>query len=297
LFYRHYILQQREDKLESYLIDGKVIHCLLLDNGSFDQDFILMPSTVPTGNTRFIVDRIYENVREAPGLLENYSVEILDLLREINLHQKLKTDTQRLEKIITEDTKNYFEFLKIRGSKTLVDDETLKRCNEAVAILRMNNQVEYLLGLLKNEMDNVDIHNEMFLTAETDKPFGLKGIVDNVKIDHDKKIIYINDLKTTGKTISDFKETVEFYNYWAQAAIYERLIRYRFSELLTNDWQVIFTFVVIDKYNQVYPFEVTPKTMLDWQIKLELNLAEAIWHYENRDYVLPYQFATGKVTL
>ena len=26
LYYKHYVLQQREEKLESYLIDGKVIH-------------------------------------------------------------------------------------------------------------------------------------------------------------------------------------------------------------------------------------------------------------------------------
>ena len=60
LFYKHYILQQREDKLESYLIDGKVIHCLLLDDGSFDQQFILTPGTLPTGNTRSVVDKIFE---------------------------------------------------------------------------------------------------------------------------------------------------------------------------------------------------------------------------------------------
>ena len=43
LFYNHYILKQKEDKIESYLIDGKVIHNLLLDDGRFDQNFVLLP--------------------------------------------------------------------------------------------------------------------------------------------------------------------------------------------------------------------------------------------------------------
>ena len=146
-------------------------------------------------------------------------------------------------------------------------------------------------------MDNVDIHNEIFITAETDKPFGLKGVLDNVKIDHVKKIIYINDLKTTGKTISDFKETIEFYNYWVQAAIYWRLVAYRFHEHLNDDWKMVFSFIVVDKYNQVYPFEVSFETMQQWQIKLEEKLTEAAWHYDKRDYTLPYEFATGKVIL
>ena len=301
LFYKHYILQQREDKLESYLIDGKVIHCLLLDDGSFDQQFILTPGTLPTGNTRSVVDKIFEIHKNGgasdDSVLAQYPQDILQILKDINLHQSLKTDAQRLDKIITDESRSYFEFLKLRGNKELIDDETLKRCNEAVTALRDNPQVCDLLGLLISEMDNVDIHNEIFITAETDKPFGLKGVLDNVKIDHVKKIIYINDLKTTGKTISDFKETIEFYNYWVQAAIYWRLVAYRFHEHLNDDWKMVFSFIVVDKYNQVYPFEVSFETMQQWQIKLEEKLIEAAWHYDKRDYTLPYEFATGKVIL
>jgi hypothetical protein len=299
LFYRHYILQQREDKLESYLIDGKVIHCLLLDNGSFDTQFMLSPSTLPTGNTKLVVDRVFARHEKDSGKgLFSYKDEIIAILKEINLHQALKTDVQRVEKIINEQTHSYWEFLQIRGSKDIIDDETLARCNEAVAILRLNPQVCELLGLLTNEMQDVEIFNEIFLTAETDKSFGLKGFVDNIKLDRDKKIIFINDLKTTGKTISDFQETIEFYNYWAQAAIYYRLVCYLYNQLLEDpSWKVVFNFIVIDKYNQVYPFEVSQATMNAWLIKLESNLNEAEWHYTNRNYTLPYQFATGKVIL
>ena len=300
LFYRHYILQQREDKLESYLIDGKVIHCMLLDNGSFDDQFILTPATLPSGNTKAIVNKVFAEMSEVPGdlgLLDEYDQAILLGLKQMNLHQSLKTDAQRLAKIITDETKSYWDFLKVRGNKDLIDDETLARCNAAVEALRTNEKVCHLLGLLTNEMEHVDIYNEQFLNAETDKPFGLKGVVDNIKINFDEKIIYINDLKTTGKTITDFKETIDFFNYWAQAAIYERLVRYKFSDLITEEWKVVFNFIVIDKYQQVYPFEVSSETMNNWQLKLESNLDEAAWHYTNREYTLPHQFATGKVIL
>jgi len=298
LFYKHYILQQREEKLDSYLIDGKVIHCLLLDNGSFDEQFILMPSTLPTDNTRKLVDKIYDQVKEAPGLLENYTVEILEYLKEVKLHKSLKTDQQRLDKILTDDAKSYFEFLKIKGKKDLLDSETMQRCNEAVDILRANSKVCDLLGLLVSEMDNVDLYNEKLYTIDIDYPFGLKGVVDNIKVDHDKKTIYVNDLKTTSKTIVDFKETIEFYNYWSQAAIYHRLVHYNFHQLLSQEgWKLVFNFIVIDKYQQVYAFEVTEGTMLEWQMRLEEKLKEAAWHYNSKDYSLPKEFAEGKVVL
>lgn len=307
LFYKHYILQQREEKLESYLIDGKVIHCLLLDNGSFEEQFMLMPSTLPTDNTRKLVDAIYEKVKEAPGILENYTVEILEYLKEVKLHQSLtddkkapwKTgDEKRLEKILTEDAKSYFEFLKIKGNKDLLDSETMQRCNEAVDILRADPKVCELLGLLISEMDNVELHNEKFFNIDIDYPFGLKGVLDNVKVDHDKKTIFVNDLKTTSKTIADFKETIEFYNYWSQAAIYHRLAHFNFHELLAQEgWKIVFNFIVIDKYQQVYCFEVSEGTMAEWQLRLEEKLKEAEWHYNTRNYSLPKAFAEGTVIL
>lgn len=306
LYYRHYVLQEKEEKLDSYLIDGKVIHCLLLDDGSFDRQFMLMPSTLPTDNTRRLVDAIYEQVKEGPGLLENYTVEILDYLKQINLHQSLaddkkapfKTgDEKRLEKILTEDAKSYFEFLKVKGDKDLLDSITMQRCTDAVEVLRNHGEVSELLGLMKSEMDNIDVYNEIFMSVETDKPFGLRGYIDNVKINHDTKIIYVNDLKTTGKTIVDFPETVDFYNYWAQAAIYERLAAFQYVDLIMKGYTIVFNFIVIDKYQQVYVFEVSRKTLDEWQLKLEGKLDEAAWHYNNKSYSLPYEFAKTKVIL
>lgn len=299
LFYRHYILQQREEKLDSYLIDGKVIHCLLLDDGSFDKQFILMPASLPGDSTRKVVDKIYDRVKEGPGLLENYDTEILETLKEINLHQSLKTDKQRIEKIVTEDSKSYFEFLKIKGEKILLDPETLQRCNEAVDAVKNDSKSCALLGLVRHEMENIDVFNEIPMQTDLiDEPFGVKGIIDNIKVDYDAKIVHINDLKTTGKTITDFKETIEFYNYWAQAAMYMNLVKDSFKELMKDgDWKVIFHFVVIDKYNQVYAFEVSPETMLSWEDRLTKKLLEFKWHYTEKKYVLPYEFATRNVIL
>lgn len=298
LFYKHYILQEKEEKLDSYLIDGKIIHCLLLDDGSFNEQFILMPSTLPTENTRRLVDAIYERVKEGPGHLADYSVEILEYLKEVNLHQSLKTDQQRLDKILTDDAKFYFEFLKVKGNKILIDSVTLERCNESVEVLMNNSQVCELLGSLRSEMDNIDVYNEIALQIDKgDFAFGLKGILDNIKVDHATKIININDLKTTTKTITDFPETVEFYNYWLQAAIYCRLVGAKFSNLVDEGYKMVFNFIVIDKYNQVYAYEVSDKTMLDWDTKLIEKMLEAAWHYNNRSYILPKKFMEGKVYL
>lgn len=304
LYYKHYILQQREEKLDSYLIDGKVIHNLLLDDGSFDKNFILLPSTLPTGNSRLVIDKVFEIHKNGGAadisILAQYPQDILEILKNINLHQSLKTDEQRLAKIITEENSSYFEFLKLKGSKDLIDSETLQRCNEAVDVLKNNSKVTELLGTYRSEMENTKIYNELELSLDSGillRPFGLKGVVDNMKIDYDAKTVYINDLKTTGKTISDFKETIEFYNYNLQAAIYHKLVEEETKDIRGIDWNIVFHFIVIDKYMQVYAFEVSKVTMMNWLDVLNKKLDEAEWHYKNKKYNLPFQFETSQVIL
>lgn len=307
LYYKHYILQQREEKLDSYLIDGKVIHNLLLDDGSFEKNFILLPSNLPTGNSRLVIDKIFEKHKEhvlssfgTIGTLDDFGKDILEILKQINLHQSLKTDAQRFAKIITEENISYFEFLKLKGSKDLIDSETLQRCNEAVDVLKNDSKVTDLLGTYRSEMENTKIYNELELSLESSvlgRAFGLKGIIDNIKVDYDNKTVYINDLKTTGKTISDFKETIEYYNYNLQAAIYHKLVKNMLKDIMNADWNIVFNFIVVDKYTQVYPFEVSKVTMAIWLDILNKKLDEAEWHYKNNKYNLPYEFETGQVIL
>lgn len=304
LFYRYYVLQQRDEELGAHLLDGKVIHCLLLDDGSFDKQFMLSPATLPTGNTKLVVEKVMahrdtlDSVMSIDTLMDFTDV-IIATLKEIKLHQTLKTDAQRIEKIATPEAESYFQFLKIKGDKEIIDQETLKRCNDAVTAVRENSTACNLLALIRHEMENIDIFNEVPMQSDLQNvyPFGIKGIIDNIKIDYDKYIVYINDLKTTGKTVTEFKESVEFYNYWAQAAMYHEMVKDNFKDLLTDEWQVVFTFIVVDKYNQVYSFEVCTATMNEWKNKLDEKLKEVAWHYTSKSYRLPYLFEKTKVML
>ena len=123
VYYNHYVLKEREDKTEAYLIEGKVVHCLLLEDGSFQDKFIVSPASLPTDNTKKLVDKIFEGIAKTENKdvsLQSLSEPILAQLKEINLHQSLKTDDQRLSKVITEESISYFEFLKQRKGKILL---------------------------------------------------------------------------------------------------------------------------------------------------------------------------------
>lgn len=305
VFHQLYVLGIKEEKIESHLVQGKIIHALLLEEEKFQDIFVISPANLPSGNPRTVIDRVFFHHTELKRngdtreQLDEFKDAILDVMKDMNYHQSLKTDQQRLDKLLTPDVYNYWEFLQKKGSKTLIDQESYDFCKSAVDLIKTNPQICDLIACNNTEFDNREVLNEQYLQIELrDKVFGLKGIVDNIVIDHDKKTIFVNDIKTTSKDLKDFPETVDFYSYWLQAVMYTTLVAMNYKELLEiNQYQIKFHFVVIDRAFQTYAFPVSESTLSKWLEKFKEIIDIADWHYTNRSYELPYQFAKGLVAL
>ena len=299
LFYKDYILKERETKMEKHLIEGRLIHLLLLEPNRFNEEFVMSPLKMPTDS----VKKVLRNVSSKIVNLNNYKLkdlddQILKALKEENLYQSFKEDQKRLDKIITEESEEYFKFLLTTG-KTIIDADTFARCMDRVVIIRANDEVTKLLMQEGTDwdLDHIQVYNEKKLECKLNNfKFGLKGIIDKYIIDDEAKTITIVDLKTTAKPLENFAETVDFYNYWLQAAIYSLLVMKNVDEN-QQDYKIIFKFVVIDKYDQVYVFPVSEETQIKWINSLREALTEANYHYSERKYDLPYVFANGNVTL
>ena len=301
MFYNHYVLKQKEDSTDSHLVIGRVLHCLLLEPANFDNQFAVMTSKIPSENNKKIIDNIFKNylVNQNNTLtLEDYSKDILTHLLTINLHQSLKTDQQRLDKILTDENNEYFEFLKLSLGKTVIDQTILDNCKMSLDVIKANDDVRALLQLDKiQEDDEIEVYNELIVSmSDKNLPFGFKGVLDNVVVDHNSKTIFINDLKTSGKSIQDFPESVDYYKYWIQGIIYVMLASEKFLKD-KQDWNVQLTFIVIDKYNQVYPYQVSSESLNKWKIDFEKIVTQIKWHYDNKQYDLPYDLALGNVKL
>jgi hypothetical protein len=227
-----------------------------------------------------------------------FQQEILQVLIDQNLYQTLKLDDARLDKIQTADNQSYWDYLK-NSSKDAIDNDTLEKCKDQAENIKNNKDVMALFKDVQTdfELDPIETHAEKYLTSDLlGKPFGLHGYLDYYKIDHSTKTVTICDLKTTSKTISEFKETIDFYNYWLQAAIYCKLVFANLAET-EQEYNILFKFVVVDKYNQVYVFDVTDQTLNDWAVALEDVIERANYHYTEKNYSLPYDFLLGNIKL
>jgi hypothetical protein len=316
-FYSHYILRQKEDSTDTHLIAGRAAHCLLLEPDKFDEQFIMLPGKIPTESNKVIIDHVFNNhylsMNNSTLDLVDFSQEILNQLLTNNLYQNLADDKKpckdhtmytgdekRLAKILTDNNKEYFTFLKEKESKTVIDSTVKAKAEETVACLKANSNVCALMALGHDNSKGVTVYSELALLTETDDfDFGFKGIIDNVVVDENIKTIFINDLKLTNKPIQDFPSAVDYYRYDIQASMYLGLAYEKFIKDRPDaeEWNIIFTFIVADKYNQVYPFQVSNETVTRWKDEFKLVINTLDYHYKNRDYTLPYELAIGNIKL
>jgi len=309
ILYKEYILKDREDSTAKYLLEGILIHYLVLENEGFDDKFITLADSLP-GDTNIAVAKIaftaYEQANDPYLELKDFRSEILQALVDINKHQSLKDttagtgDDKRVAKIVEPKTEEYFEFLKNKKGRTIIDSALLEKCERRADVVKANSEIMELLGKTRTPIENqFAVYNELPLDCapENDAPYGFKGILDNLTVDVATKTVRINDFKTTSKKLEDFGETVKIWNYWLQAAVYVKLVKCFLSKILTPEWNIEFRFIVFDKYDHLYPFLVKQGTLESWEKDFEEVQKEALYHYTTRDYKLPYAYAKGLIKL
>ena len=302
LFYSHYILGQRDDTEDKNMVEGKLIHCLLLKPESFDDEFVLSSVNVPSDNPKKLLQTLFAHYKELKSTgdaredLHEFSNAIIDILVDMNLYQSLKTDAQRLDKIITEDNVAYWDYMKKAEGRTVIDHDTHAFATAVVDKIKSKPVVMDVMGFFGDSMNGVTKQNEIEL-AKFDEEFlfGLRGFVDNLVFDNMNKEIRVNDLKKTSKDIGSFTDSIEYFRYWMQAAIYYMLVEHVYlSQPAYADYKISFRFVVVDPYMQIAPIRVSDETMQEWLVKTKEKIAQANYHFENKSFELPYEFLINK---
>ena len=305
-YYDYYVLGNKEKKSAKFFDEGTLIHALVLEPDTINDKFVKMGIATPSDSTKACLDHLLTLERNATEL-EEYSEEIIDYLKEINLHQSLVDDKKagkdgkmytgdekRLAKIINENSIEYFRIMCEGREKIIVDAAMWDKCyTKAMELLKH----PYLQMLLK-ETNESSFRTELELNAKIeDVKYGIKGVLDIIRVDKSQKKIYVSDLKTMSGSIKTFKDSVEKYGYWLQGAIYSCLAKSLAVGGAMN-YTVEVSFIVIDSDNQVYPFVVTEQTLVDWRVRMyDLINTEIDYHITNKDFNLPYEYANNLITL
>lgn len=306
-YYKHYVLNEREVKKGKHFDEGSLIHCMVLEPEELQNRFVNMGVPTPSDNTKACIDYLLSLERNASEL-EEYAQEIVDYLKEINLHQSLVDDKKpdkngvmltgdqkRVAKIVNENTIEYFRIMVEAREKTIVDAASWDKCYAKAQAILTN---EKALFLLKPVNDTDEVRYELELSDRPDElQFGVKGILDVIKVDRVNKTIYVSDIKSHGGKLKDFKDSAEKYDYWLQPVIY-KLLAQSLLRKQAFDFKIEFNFIVVDQNDNVYCFPVGEETYEKWMKQLVYMInTEANYHLTTQDFTLPYQFANNLVSL
>lgn len=106
------------------------------------------------------------------------------------------------------------------GDKIIISRDMLESVTKAKELLLAN---EFTYPYFFNSQIETELLHQLPIYF-TYRGMGCKALLDGVLIDHKEKIIKPFDLKTTGRSVWEFKDSFLQYGYYRQCAFYEQAL-------------------------------------------------------------------------
>lgn len=203
-----------------------------------------------------------------------------------------------VEKFNDSLNQKYFNFLKESNGKLSISKQNLWLIEKAKTNLTNNKKsFDLLFNDFIHEKNGVEIFNEYPIEFEYEG-IKCKAKIDKLFIDHKNKKIVLVDLKTTGKPISKFKESVQFYEYNRQLAWYKLAINTKFK--LDYEFEIFIIAIAMDtSCDEVIVYKIPNKLIASGEdsYKKLINLYKEHLKYGFDFPIEYYQSKDGSVLL
>lgn len=198
------------------LILGTAIHQLYLER----EEFYLVPHiNKPSSKLGLVIDSIYKY------RLRGHSIDdaIMLACKEVNYYSD-SISPKRIKTIIKSGLEYYYNLKSIIDDNAVILSERDRLvCEKCLNNLNVNEQINRLMFPEDSEFYNEDAFFATFKAQYNDKEVDLKFKmkIDNWSINQETFKIRLNDLKTTGHMLGQFREkSIIGYHYGRQIAAY-----------------------------------------------------------------------------
>lgn len=220
----------KHSKYSDALIFGSAVHELVLQPELFELCEVV---DRPTAKLGFMADELYNHYCN-DALTDEAIIAASDKIS----YYKGKMTPDRIQ-AVKDGGKEYWRTRKIYETSRketnvtpiFLDPKSRERVNECIKALTNNEKIMNLLhptGLLEDPISENE--QAILLDVKVEIPdfdpfvLRLKAKLDNYTIDKETNTITVNDVKTIGKIVSEFKNNFETYHYHRELAIYSWLL-------------------------------------------------------------------------
>ena len=219
---------QRSDSLRF----GSAVHTLVLQK----DDFLLVDSVdAPTAKAHYMGEYLFD-IMKRNNTVSPTDAEIIEASNVIDYYKDKMTDTKikELRLKCSEYWTQRFLFEKdYNGNQVPIylDPKSRDKLHSCLDNIEKDTNIQSLLhpeGIAEEPI--VGNEKTILIDVRVDSPKGsfilkLKSKLDNYSIDKESCIITVNDLKTTGRPISEFNKAIDKYHYNREIAMYSWLLK------------------------------------------------------------------------
>lgn len=275
--YKFIVNRYKEGEDTDSLGFGRYYHTFILEPENLSTKYIVSDFSLPEGKMATIIQRIVNTKNRGEKITK-------DILEKFKLELELSYSVDTIIKKIKEEIKlkKYFEFLSNSSNKEIVClDDYLLAHNMSEVLLKVS---DYFKSIDHHNHDYADFRElDIFWTYSE---IECKSKIDWLRIDFNRKKIYIKDLKTTSDSnTSQFIRSIKYYGYDIQASFYIHAViwwfkkRYNISDemFILDKWEVEFSLI---PQKTSAPFQVLDEIVL---LPESLQSAEVLWQTKIRE--------------
>lgn len=214
---------ENKHKASSALSLGSAVHCMTLQ----PDEFRLAPKcSKPTAKLGMMADFLYPYYRINKEVTEEQIIKASNVID----YYKGKMDKKKIDNVLDKCTK-YWAYRVVYDIQEgdykepiFLDDASYDKCISCLESIKDNISIQNWLHPI-NAISKNEAALLMDFKYTDDKGsciIKFKAKLDNFTIDKDS--IVLNDLKTTGHYVDQFKDSFEKYHYYRQGACYSYLL-------------------------------------------------------------------------
>jgi len=293
--YRRYKDNQNQESASFFNV-GSAVHCKVLEPKEFNDRFIIMNIETPSP--------MYEAYIKA--LIRTRPAEAGDMISQmqlsswiINAHAEsgFKWSSDKVWENFNNDPKlkGYYDILlKAEGKVVLSesDGKAIDACVEGIKSHAKASELLYghLLSTTNNEQEVIWRHPKF-------PKFKMKSIFDRLIVNTAKKQVILVDIKSTSKSVYDFKYSYKTYKYYRQMALYRQAVIWYLQDQKLNpsEWTINVYMVVTQTngYGTTAVYEVCEKDLLLGEQEAELLLNRMTFHFDSDLWEHPMEYYTS----
>lgn len=246
------------------LLFGSLVDTMLTGTvDEFNQTYVIAVFPNISDTLMSITQTLYKKYGEKHLHIEDITDE--DISQAALAHDyyvKPSYKNARIKKV-RENCGSYYDLLRVAKGKTVIPQSLFDTALATVEALR-NSKITKWYFKKDNPFENIERLYQLKFKSEY-MGLGVRCMFDLIIVDHDKKLIYPIDLKTTGKNEEEFGHSFVTWRYFYQNNLYYYILRKNVeNDPYFKDFTIVeYRDIVVNKFNKTPMVWVTPLSLVE----------------------------------